>query len=59
MKILRPIAMVAICLTWTAGAVAQISLTPPGAETPTAKPAATDAQTSKHTGKVDSFTVKQ
>src|SRR3981189_61578 len=42
MKILRPISILASCLLLTAGAAAQISLTPPGAETPPAasKPAA-------------------
>ena len=43
MKILlRPISILASCLMWTASAVAQISLTPPGTEAPPAasKPAA-------------------
>src|SRR5947199_8875394 len=41
MKILRPISIVASALMLTASALAQISLTPPGAETPAAsKPAA-------------------
>src|SRR5664279_1073509 len=38
MQRLRPISIVACCLLWTANAAAQISLTPPAAETP--KPAA-------------------
>ena len=37
MKILRPISILAICLAWTASAVAQISLAPPAANNPTAK----------------------
>src|SRR5260370_9312825 len=41
MKLLRPISILASCLMLTASAVAQISLTPPGGETPAAgKPAA-------------------
>src|SRR6266436_9678087 len=41
MKILRPISILASALMLTASAVAQISLTPPSAETPAAgKPAA-------------------
>ena len=41
MKILRPISILASALMLTASAVAQVSLTPPGAETPAAsKPAA-------------------
>jgi hypothetical protein len=41
MKILRPILILASCLTFAANAAAQISLTPPGVDTPPAdKPAA-------------------
>src|SRR5258708_14649780 len=42
MKLLRPISILVSCLLLTAGAAAQISLTPPGAEAPPAasKPAA-------------------
>src|ERR1700730_17782337 len=38
MQSLRPISILALCLIWSANAAAQISLTPPAAETP--KPAA-------------------
>src|SRR3982750_2621220 len=37
MKILRPLSIV-LCVTWTAGAAAQISLTPSGIEPPAQKP---------------------
>ena len=37
MTILRPASILAICLLWQAGAVAQISLTPPGAAPPPAE----------------------
>ena len=41
MKILRPILILASCLTFAANAAAQISLVPPGVDTPPAdKPAA-------------------
>src|SRR6476646_2937641 len=41
MKILRPISILASCLMWTASATAQVSLSPPGAQSPPAasKPA--------------------
>src|SRR5258707_11118881 len=40
MKILRPISILASVLMLTASAEAQVSLTPPSAETPASKPAA-------------------
>ena len=37
MKVLRPL-LIVVCVMWTASTTAQISLTPPGAETPRAQP---------------------
>src|SRR4051794_35231212 len=37
MRSLRPISLL-LCLMWTAGAGAQISLSPPGAESPSVQP---------------------
>src|SRR3954454_12410394 len=39
MKILRPL-LIVLCVTWTAGAAAQIPLTPSGIEPPAQKPSA-------------------
>ena len=47
MKILRPISILVSCLMWTASAAAQISLTPPGAQSPpaTSKPRKAEGKT--------------
>src|SRR3977135_1134288 len=44
MKRLRPISILVSCLMLTAGATAQISLSPPGAETPPASKSAAQPQ---------------